>query len=371
MDPQRRLLIAAVVLAAATAVAILPAVRYRRVVPELADDAGGTWSTTGCGARARAVDDVELAAADGCPQPWAAIRLASPRRWRAVAVAARVTAGDLRFGPAGWQRPLLEVTAFSDTGRQLDRAVVVVPVAAGDGRLEHWSRVIRVPAGAAQLRVRLINAAAAGSVRLAALELRGVEGRRLFPWLGAGLGVAWGGWLMVAAATWLASCRRRWAAVLAVAVVVALTAGAMIPRATVVALVTTLAAPFAPGGTSPAATAATPAGSRSEDDADPDSATGRVARALEREWRAGRLANLGHFAAFFVLALSMVAARPRDGLRTIVPAVLLLAVATELLQGLTVSRNPRLEDLGLDLAGALVALLLTSRTARGPRSQGT
>lgn len=351
-----RHLLAALLLVTATAIAILPQVRYRHVVPELADADGGlAWSTSACGVTTNAAGVVTLRADSSCRQPWAAVRFPAPSGWTAVSVGADVTAHKLQFGPEGWQRPLVGVEAIGAADSVLSRAVVVIPVAAGEASLESWSRVFRIPAASAIVRIRFGLAAIAGTLNVAAVELRGIEGRAWYPRLRAGLAAAWLAWFTITAIAWLRCCQRRWAGVLTIAVVVLIAVGTVLSRGAIVVLADAMSAPFEAAADPPNATATDDAGPPA-DTADARLTTHRAAMMLAHEWRAGRIANAGHVAGFLLLAACLVLSRPRGGLRVIGPTLLVIAATTELLQGLTVSRTPRLSDIGLDLAGAAVGL---------------
>lgn len=89
------------------------------------------------------------------------------------------------------------------------------------------------------------------------------------------------------------------------------------------------------------------------------------------------LADVVHFIAFLWLALMLWTLRPDLRGWRAVAGLLVLASAAELVQGLTVERSPRLDDVAVNLLGAGCGLLLAvvylalgqairSRRIRGP-----
>ena len=370
--PGRLLLSTALVLLAATAIVSLPSVRFipadERAPVISIDSQNPGWNSSGCGVTPMGAGAFNLTSSPQCPAPWAAINIPQNASWDAVLVSVQVTALNIRPGPAEFQRPAAGPEVLNSANRIIYRDFNPVLRTKGSRPSRPWKRLFHLataPLGE-HLRIRFLMAAEAGSLLIEKATTTVLITRPVFTSLRLTIVAAWIVWLAVAAWATFRSCRNRRVALSTAIITLALVAGANLPRSNLRDVVDTARRAAGLGSTE----------------------TNALETTSEPIWRsplaARRAAKVNHLLGFVFFTAGLVLARPKGDLVTVSIAVLILALGTELAQGLTATRTPRIIDIAIDLAGACIGMALalainrirkrrssTKRKTRHRRTHGT
>jgi hypothetical protein len=338
---ERTLLVAALFLLLVTAVAIQPAVKYGVAHDSERSSFDGShpgWESSTCGVNHIGSGAFALEPNPRCPRPWAGARLPRTTAWTAVEINARIavsaTENDLDQGLT----PLAGIELIHDNGRPFFREVEPLFSPSGDETTLVWQKFFQAPLKGDALRVRFIMPAGADPIVVKNATVHTRPTRPGFFAVQVFLFVLWCTWLIAAAVMVVAACRRRWVAVLAFVIAVAAIAGAVLPRTGIYGPVDRLVKPVV--SAQPPGAATSPAPSAYFEDV------------FDLGAHPGRIAKMGHFIGFFVIAAALLLAGPRRGVLTIVGIVVALAIGTEIVQGFNPYRSPTVRDALLDLWGA-------------------
>lgn len=281
---------------------------------------------------------------------------------RALAIEATVRAQALRRGPANWRMGRIAVGFRDAEGAENYRVPHHAVRIDGDRPRHTRSAVLLVPEPTVLLNVVIQNSGIAGIFEVESVALTPM---RVAPWhRPAALALA-----LAAALIALAAIRRGHLTASRSGIGIILTA-------TVILAGTLVPQPWLERGLHlprPAARSETsaPADASSIEAAAGTAPTPRAAPASPvTRPETHRLAHLVLFTLLGACAGSLARQAPPARARTLLAALVLFAAVTEALQALSISRTPRIDDWGIDLAGLVLgfaAVVAAGRFARKPR----
>lgn len=280
---------------------------------------------------------------------------------RAVHVEADIQADSIHRGDVSWKAGRIAIGFRDDQGRENYRVPHYAAVVEGTKPWNHIRATLLIPEATTRLHLLAQNSGDSGVFSLRSLSLTQYRIRASHPWIVAGLlglALALGGWI-VHTGTLKGHVAGRVTLLLAMIIVM----GTLVPQPWIEwglhrldrpepqphSMEHAAPAPSAPGEIPPPTQALTPAASL-----------------LKPETH-----KQTHFILFLALGLSAAVAcrkAPTLSTRTCLAALILFAGITELLQGISITRTPRLLDWGIDLLGATLGVGLIWWLSRIHRS---
>lgn len=278
---------------------------------------------------------------------------------RAVHVEADIKADRIHRGDVSWKAGRIAIGFRDDQGRENYRVPHYAAVVEGTQPWEHIRATLLIPEATTRLHVLAQNSGDAGIFSLRSLSLTQYRIRASHPWIVAGLlglSLALGGWIVFTGAL-----KQHLAGRVTLLLAMIIVTGTLAPQPWIEWGLHRL---DRPGPQPHPVEQAAPAHSAQDEIKPPTAAPAPSHLKPETHKRT-------HFILFLALGLSATLAcrqAPTLSTPTCLAALTLFAGITELLQGISITRTPRLLDWGIDLLGATLGVGLIWWLSRIRRS---